>query len=185
MILKVFLWACFVCILAFSLQKQLSTQVVSFEQTIFIPGHSKLDVYEYFKDVQTSMNSIQNGNTVSDVIYIPGNGGEPDKIKFTRLEKFFIQGLYEQILESPCLAKLFPNIPKIQLDINLFEGLTYGTVNIIFRDGSQNGQTGTVVTEYFEIITPYFFAKFVEENTKTTHRIFLQNSQRYFQNKET
>jgi hypothetical protein len=63
MILKLFLWACFVCIIAFFSHKQLSMQVVSFEQTIFIPGNSKLDVYEYFKDVQTSMKNIQNGDT--------------------------------------------------------------------------------------------------------------------------
>jgi hypothetical protein len=63
MILKVFLWAGFVGIIAFFSHKQLSTVVVSFEQTIFIPNTSKLDVYEYFKDVQNSMKSLQNGDT--------------------------------------------------------------------------------------------------------------------------
>jgi hypothetical protein len=123
--------------------------------------------------------------SVSDVVYIPGDGGEPDKIKFNRLEKFSIQGLYEQILESPCLAKLFPNIPKIQLELNFFEGLIYGTVNIVFRDGSQNGQTGTVVTQYFEIVTPNFFAKFIQDNTKSAYKVFLQNAQRHLQDRET
>jgi hypothetical protein len=63
MILKIFLWASFVGIIAFFSHKQLSTQVVSFDQTTFIPGSSKLVVYEYFKDVQNSMKSIQNGDT--------------------------------------------------------------------------------------------------------------------------
>ena len=63
MILRIFLWASFVGILAFLLHKQLSTQVVSFEQTVFIPGSSKIDAYEYFKDVQNSMKSVQNGDT--------------------------------------------------------------------------------------------------------------------------
>ncbi|CAB4008667.1 Hypothetical predicted protein [Paramuricea clavata] len=185
MILKIFLWASFVGIIAFFSHKQLSTQVVSFDQTIFIPGSSKLVVYEYFKDVQNSMKSIQNGDTVSGVVYIPGEGGEPDKIKFNRLERFSIQGLYEQILESPCIAKLFPNVPKIQLQLNFFEGLIHGTVNIVFREGSQNGLPGTVVTQYFEIVTPNFFSKFIQDNTKSTYQVFLQNAKRHLQDRET
>jgi hypothetical protein len=118
-------------------------------------------------------------------VYIPGEEGEPDKIKFNRLERFSIQGLYEQILESPCIAKLFPNVPKIQLQLNFFEGLIHGTVNIVFREGSQNGLPGTVVTQYFEIVTPNFFSKFIQDNTKSTYQVFLQNAKRHLQDRET
>ena len=62
MLLKIFLWTSFVGILAFFAHKHLSTQVVTFEQTIFIPGASKKDVYEYFKHVRISMESVQNGD---------------------------------------------------------------------------------------------------------------------------
>lgn len=63
MILKVFLWAAFFAILAFFSHRHLSTQVVHFEQKIFIAGTSKMDAYEYFKDVRNSMKSVQNGDT--------------------------------------------------------------------------------------------------------------------------
>lgn len=63
MIFKVFLWASFVGIIAFFVHKQLSIQVVTFEQTVFIPGSTKIAVYEYFKDVRNSMRSVQNGDT--------------------------------------------------------------------------------------------------------------------------
>ena len=85
------------------------------------------------------------------------------------------------MLESQCLAKLYPNSPKILLEVNLFEGLIYGTVNIVFRDGSHNGQTGTVATQYFEIVTPNFFAKFIQDNTKATYKVFLQNAKTHLQ----
>lgn len=124
-------------------------------------------------------------SSVSDVVHIPGNDKEPDKIKFNRFEKFSIQGLYEQVLKSPCQAKLYPNIPKIQLELNFLEGLIYGTVNIVFRDGSRNGLAGTVVTQYFEILTPSFFSKFIQDNTKSTHKIFLQNAKIHLQDRET
>lgn len=118
-------------------------------------------------------------------MYIPGEAQEPDKIKFNRLEKFSIQGLYEQTLESPCVAKLFPNIPKIQLEINFFEGLIHGTISMVFHEGSENGQTGTVVKQYFEIFTPNFFSKFIEDNTKATYKMFLKNAQKYLQEVQT
>ena len=123
--------------------------------------------------------------SVANVVHIPGDGEEPDKIKFKRLEKFSIQGLYEQILESPCIIKLFPNVPKIQLEVDFFEGLIFGTINIVFKSGSHNGQPGTIVTEYFEIITPSFFASFIQDNTRATHKLFLHKAQKYFQDKDS
>lgn len=110
-------------------------------------------------------------------MYIPGVGGEADRIKFNQLETFSIQGLYEQILESPCIAKLYPDTPKIQLELNLFEGLMIGTVNILFKEDSKDGNTGTTVTQYFELVTPNFFANFIEAHTKSRYKVFLEHAQ--------
>lgn len=99
------------------------------------------------------------------------------------MEKFSIQGLYEQVLETPCVASLFPSIPKIQLDINLFEGLIKGTVNIVFKDASNEGKPGTLLIEYFEIVTPNFFAKFTKEGTKSAHKLFLENAKSHFKDR--
>lgn len=120
---------------------------------------------------------------MTDVIYIVGDDDKPDQIKFNHLEKVSIQGVYEQVLETPCVASLFPSIPKIQLDIKLFDGLIHGTVNIIFKDGSHDGKPGTILTEYFEIVTPYFFAKFTKEGTKSAHKMFLENAKLHFKDR--
>ena len=121
--------------------------------------------------------------SVTDVVHILGDDEKPDQIRFNHLEKVSIQGVYEQVLETPCVASLFPSIPKIQLDINVFDGLITGTVNMIFKDGSQNGKPGTFLTAYFEIVTPYFFAKFTKEGTKATNKLFLENAKLHFKDR--
>lgn len=183
MLLKVFLWASFFAIIAFFTYKQSSTEVITFEESIFIPGASKLEVFDFIKDVKVSMRGHHSSQSVTDVIHIIGDDDKPDQIKFNHLEKVSIQGLYEQVLETPCIASLFPLIPKIQLDQYLFDGLIHGTVTIIFKDGSKDGKTGTLLMEYFEIVTPYFFAKFTKEGSKSANKLFLENAKLHFKDR--